>query len=118
MKGAEATKIDRDMADLVGLRDIEGARPGLRLLPFVRRWCGLVARGCGLAGFRELAERMPEIYLKDESAQPIGSFKLRGAYNKIAQLSAEELGRGVITYSSATMRRVWPMRRGRWERRR
>jgi threonine dehydratase len=40
------------------------------------------------------------IYLKDESAQPIGSFKLRGAYNMIAQLSAEQLGRGVITYSS------------------
>ncbi len=53
-----------------------------------------------MAGFRELADRMPEIYLKDESAQPIGSFKLRGAYNKIAQLSAEELRRGVITYSS------------------
>jgi len=40
------------------------------------------------------------IYLKDESAQPIGSFKLRGAYNMIAQLSPEQLGRGVITYSS------------------
>jgi threonine dehydratase len=47
-----------------------------------------------------LADGAPEIYLKDESAQPIGSFKLRGAYNKIAQLSAEELRRGVITYSS------------------
>ncbi len=53
-----------------------------------------------MAGFRELAEKAPEIYLKDESAQPIGSFKLRGAYNKIAQLSSEELRRGVITYSS------------------
>ncbi len=41
-----------------------------------------------------------EIFLKDESAQPIGSFKLRGAYNKVAQLSADELKRGVITYSS------------------
>ncbi len=41
-----------------------------------------------------------ELYLKAESEQPIGSFKLRGAYNRIAQLSAEELGRGVITYSS------------------
>ena len=41
-----------------------------------------------------------EIYLKDESAQPIGSFKLRGAYNKIAQLTPEQLKRGVITYSS------------------
>jgi threonine dehydratase len=38
--------------------------------------------------------------VKAESEQPIGSFKLRGAYNRIAQLSAEELGRGVITYSS------------------
>ncbi len=32
--------------------------------------------------------------------QPIGSFKLRGAFNKIAQLSAAERARGVITYSS------------------
>ena len=53
-----------------------------------------------MAGFREFAQTAPAIYLKDESAQPIGSFKLRGAYNKIAQLSAEELRRGVITYSS------------------
>ncbi len=41
-----------------------------------------------------------ELYIKAESEQPIGSFKLRGAYNRIAQLSTEELGRGVITYSS------------------
>ena len=40
------------------------------------------------------------LYIKAESEQPIGSFKLRGAYNRIAQLSADELGRGVITYSS------------------
>ncbi|GAC1422544.1 MAG: threonine/serine dehydratase [Acidobacteriaceae bacterium] len=40
------------------------------------------------------------LFLKAESEQPIGSFKLRGAYNRIAQLSPEELGRGVITYSS------------------
>ena len=53
-----------------------------------------------MAGFREFAQTAPAIYLKDESAQPIGSFKHRGAYNKIAQLSAEELRRGVITYSS------------------
>jgi threo-3-hydroxy-L-aspartate ammonia-lyase len=41
-----------------------------------------------------------ELYIKAESEQPIGSFKLRGAYNRIAQLSADELKRGVITYSS------------------
>jgi threonine dehydratase len=41
-----------------------------------------------------------EVFIKDESRQPIGSFKLRGAYNKIAQLTPEERKRGVITYSS------------------
>jgi threonine dehydratase len=41
-----------------------------------------------------------ELYLKPESLQPIGSFKLRGAYNKIASLTDEERRRGVITYSS------------------
>ena len=41
-----------------------------------------------------------KLYLKPENLQPIGAFKLRGAYNKIASLSAEERNRGVITYSS------------------
>ena len=41
-----------------------------------------------------------KLYLKPENLQPIGAFKLRGAYNKIASLSPEERGRGVITYSS------------------
>lgn len=51
------------------------------------------------AGFAVPAD-FPEIWLKDESKQPIGSFKLRGAYNMVAQLSADALSRGVITYSS------------------
>lgn len=45
----------------------------------------------------------PAIYLKNEAAQPIGSFKLRGAYNNIAALKdrdPEAFRRGVITYSS------------------
>src|SRR5579862_5206585 len=41
-----------------------------------------------------------ELYLKPENLQPIGAFKLRGAYNKIASLTPEERTRGVITYSS------------------
>ena len=41
-----------------------------------------------------------QVWLKAESLQPIGSFKLRGAANKILQLSREEIARGVITYSS------------------
>ena len=41
-----------------------------------------------------------ESFFKLESLQPIGSFKLRGAYNKIASLSDKERCRGVISYSS------------------
>ena len=41
-----------------------------------------------------------KLWFKPESFQPIGSFKLRGAYNKIASLSEDERRRGVITYSS------------------
>ncbi len=41
-----------------------------------------------------------DVWLKAESLQPIGSFKLRGAANKILQLKPEEIRRGVITYSS------------------
>jgi threonine dehydratase len=40
------------------------------------------------------------LFLKLENLQPIGAFKLRGAYNKIASLSPEERQRGVIAYSS------------------
>ena len=41
-----------------------------------------------------------EVWLKAESLQPIGAFKIRGAANKILQLSPGEIARGVITYSS------------------
>jgi threonine dehydratase len=41
-----------------------------------------------------------KLYLKLENQQPIGAFKLRGAYNKISSLSESDCKRGVITYSS------------------
>src|SRR4051794_20081154 len=47
-----------------------------------------------------VAEPEFDLYIKAESEQPIGSFKLRGAYNMVAQVSPEALKRGVITYSS------------------
>jgi threonine dehydratase len=53
------------------------------------------------AGTPDTVGASPEaLYLKAESLQPIGSFKLRGAYNKIASFSDEERSRGVISYSS------------------
>ena len=41
-----------------------------------------------------------QLFAKPENLQPIGAFKLRGAYNKIAALSEAERRRGVISYSS------------------
>jgi threonine dehydratase len=41
-----------------------------------------------------------EVFIKNEGLQATGSFKVRGAYNKIAQLTTEERGRGVVAYSS------------------
>jgi threonine dehydratase len=40
------------------------------------------------------------ILVKPENLQPIGSFKLRGAYNKIFSLTPEERKRGVVAHSS------------------
>jgi threonine dehydratase len=40
------------------------------------------------------------VYLKLESEQPTGAFKLRGAWNFVRQLPPEVRERGVITYSS------------------
>jgi threonine dehydratase len=42
----------------------------------------------------------PPVVLKAESLQAIGAFKIRGAYNAIAQLTPEERARGVVTHSS------------------
>lgn len=40
------------------------------------------------------------LYLKPENFQPMGAFKLRGAYNAIAALTPEERARGVVAHSS------------------
>jgi threonine dehydratase len=40
------------------------------------------------------------LFLKCENLQPAGAFKIRGAYNMVAQLTPEQRARGVVTYSS------------------
>jgi threonine dehydratase len=58
-------------------------------------------------GLRGIARRTPLIYveelgahLKLENEQPVGAFKIRGAYNAIRRLPPAARQRGVITYSS------------------
>ena len=85
------------MAEFVTLEDIRAAQrriegvavrtPMVRVDPERLRAAGLPAPAF-------------ELYLKAESAQPIGSFKLRGAHNMVAQLPEAVRAPGVITYSS------------------
>jgi threonine dehydratase len=42
----------------------------------------------------------PQIYLKLETLQPIGSFKIRGAYNAVRKLTPDQLAQGVWTVSA------------------
>jgi threonine dehydratase len=46
------------------------------------------------------APEQPEVFLKLETLQPIGSFKIRGAYNAVRQLAPRELESGLWTVSA------------------
>ncbi len=70
---------------------------------------GIEAVRAAAATLRGVAIRTPLVpfgrpearrFLKAESLQPIGAFKIRGAYVAVASLTPAERGRGVITYSS------------------
>jgi threonine dehydratase len=57
-----------------------------------------IARVTPLEDVSSMAGR--PLFLKCESMQPGGAFKIRGAYNMVAQLTSEQRRRGVITFSS------------------
>ncbi len=75
---------------MVTLNDIRAARARIHG----------VAVHTTLVEFKHLESDNRRLFLKPENQQPIGAFKLRGAYNKIASLSEKDRKRGVITYSS------------------
>ncbi len=61
------------------------------------------AAAVGLRGITVVTPLLPfgvDAYLKPESLQPIGAFKLRGAYHAISSLSAGERAAGVVAHSS------------------
>ena len=85
------------MSEFVALEEIQAAKQRIAGIAVRTPLYRIERARLRMGGFPE-----PEfdLYIKAESEQPIGSFKLRGAYNMVAQLSPEELRRGVITYSS------------------
>jgi len=85
------------MTTVLELVDLTAVRAAAkRIASIAIRTPLLKAPFAGLAGRGTAGE----IWLKAESLQPVGAFKMRGASNKILQLSPEEIRRGVITYSS------------------
>ncbi|HEY8167817.1 MAG TPA: threonine/serine dehydratase [Candidatus Limnocylindrales bacterium] len=81
----------RALDGLVSLADIEAAAVRLRGVTIVTP----------LLPYGPIApDGSTSAYLKPESLQPIGAFKLRGAYNAIAQLGPAERAAGVIAHSS------------------
>jgi threonine dehydratase len=78
--------------------------PGLPALPEIEAARARI-RGVALRTplVRLNADAPAEIYLKLESLQPIGAFKIRGAQNAMALLSREALSRGVLTASAGNM---------------
>jgi threonine dehydratase len=79
---------------LVSIEEIRAA--ALRIAPIAMKTPLVRAAFPGRSGYGTGRE----IWLKAESLQPIGAFKIRGASNKILQLTPEQISRGVITYSS------------------
>ena len=75
----------------VKLSDIQDAQKLLR---------GIINPTPILADEKLSADVGAKVYLKAESLQKSGSFKLRGAYNKISRLTDSEKGRGVIAPSA------------------
>lgn len=77
---------------MISLTDIETARD--RIAPHVRRTPVIAASGlqAPIAGVEDL-------WLKLELLQVTGSFKARGAMNKLLSLSAEQLARGIVAAS-------------------
>lgn len=88
----EAPRPARGAGDLVSLEAIREAAETLR---------GIALR-TPLVAFRRAADddQTGPAFLKPESLQPIGAFKIRGAYVAIASLSAAERERGVVAHSS------------------
>ena len=76
---------------LVGLTEVEAA---------ARRLAGVAVRTPLLPADIVSEITGANVRLKCESLQRAGSFKIRGAYNFVSQLSDEQVAAGIITYSS------------------
>jgi threonine dehydratase len=92
-----------DWGSLLGLKQARGRRPmaSSYIKSILQSKVYEVAKETPISPAPFLSRRLGNtILLKREDLQPIFSFKIRGAYNKMASLSTEEKSRGVIAASA------------------
>lgn len=98
-KFSAGTEFKKLSVRLVGLADIESAAERIR---GVALRTPLIEANDDRSLDRDgpSAQSAGAFWLKCENLQPSGSFKIRGAYNMLAQLSLDARAAGVVTYSS------------------
>ena len=83
------------------MRETTLAGPALADFEAARSVVSRVAEVTPMESSRYLAELLGSpVYLKCENLQRTGSYKIRGAYNRLARLSDEEKARGVVAASA------------------
>jgi threonine dehydratase len=88
---ADTSRVVHDPGPSVSLDELRSAHRGLD---------GIAVRTPLLKAAALSHHAGVEVALKCEHLQPVGAFKIRGAYTAIARMSPERRARGVITYSS------------------
>jgi threonine dehydratase len=77
------------------------SNPTLEQFEAARTVVARVAQETPMESSRYLAELLgADVYLKCENLQRTGSYKIRGAYNRMSQLTEEERARGVVAASA------------------
>ncbi|CAE7419461.1 ilvA, partial [Symbiodinium sp. CCMP2456] len=104
-KGMNETPKSKSGPSVPAMRGLVGDGTHLGLMDYLRKILNAqvydVAHESALERAEKLSKRLQNnVWLKREDSQKVFSFKLRGAFNKMAQLSPEQLQRGVICASA------------------
>ena len=97
----DATALDLSAPSATALTPTALAGPTLEQFELARALVSKVAEITPMESSRYLSELLGSpVFLKCENLQRTGSYKIRGAYNRLAQLTGDERARGVVAASA------------------
>ena len=97
----DATALDLSAPSATALNPTALAGPTLEQFELARALVSKVAEITPMESSRYLSELLGSpVFLKCENLQRTGSYKIRGAYNRLAQLTGDERARGVVAASA------------------